>query len=55
MLMANNVYVHNRLEFIDINFDKEWRKLFEIPNIPSIICNPSKLEINQNEVFLLNV
>ena len=51
MLMANNVYIHNTLEFIDINFDKEWRKLFEIPNIPSIICNPSKLQINQDEVF----
>lgn len=51
MLMANNVYVHNTLEFIDINFDKEWRKLFEIPSIPSIICTPSKLQINQDEVF----
>lgn len=51
MLMANDVYVHDRLEFIHINFDKEWRKLFENPNIPSMICSPSKLQINQNKVF----
>lgn len=51
MLVFNNVYMHDRPEFIYINFDKEWRKLFENPNTPSIIYSHSEQQINQNEVF----